>query len=377
MVGSKPWLQRYVATQRQLLAEAADQLRCPRAVLVRPHLKAGLGNRLRVLEFGLFLAVLTDRLLILDYPTRTTRSPPSEVVLLKPSAVQWDASRFPQHLRGCWNQSLQRRGLSVRRLPFNGRGMFSINFLPELHAPHVLLLDGWNHDVTPMLQRAPQLQSALRERYLDVGSFAEQSAPFAAQALSALFKPSQVLARKLDRVQIGHHIDAAVHVRVNIRANSTAAHGGTTDEQTWRDVATLMASCILGQLHAKINATVYLASNEAYVVETMRHAIQDAGHTPHNLPVMVGSYSHSGLVHGEDATTALLELLLLAKAERFVGTAGSSFSEQSLLLGAGSVKTIMFKTPFTKSKIRGSIVLPPSASQARVACAHDSATDPK
>ena len=338
----EPWLHRFVATQNILLSAVNGTLRCPRAMVVRPHPGAGLGNRLRVLACSLFLAALTERLLVFDYPSNQYAV--SELRLLRPAVVQWDPSRFPSHLRGCWTSGSQHAprqvDQSVLRLPFNGHGAFLRSEVEALIAPRVLLINGWNHDVTPALQRAPQLQAALRERRLDLGSFTHTSM-FATQALAALFRPSQMLARMLSEARRGRNgIEAAVHVRVNDAKNASR------NEQQWRHVARLMASCAVGLLRAtapgsgsvKSNATVYLASNEAYVVEEMWLAIKNTSYIPYALPTGAGGRSHSGFNHGHNATAALLDLLLLQAAERFVGTAGSSFSEHSMILGAGRIQ---------------------------------------
>ena len=54
------WLRTYNATQDRMLRGELS----PRFVLVRPHSRAGLGNRLRVARAGLTLAALTRRVLV-------------------------------------------------------------------------------------------------------------------------------------------------------------------------------------------------------------------------------------------------------------------------------------------------------------------------
>ena len=58
---TQPWLRKLNATQHAMHEGAV----APRFVVVKPHGRAGLGNRLRSVRAGLTLAALTKRLLLL------------------------------------------------------------------------------------------------------------------------------------------------------------------------------------------------------------------------------------------------------------------------------------------------------------------------
>lgn len=84
-----PWVRRYVALHSKIMqgrVAPADT----RYLLVRPHAKAGLGNRMRAIFGALSLAVLTDRALLLDFGPRSNTT---ELGFLTPALVDW---RLPE-----------------------------------------------------------------------------------------------------------------------------------------------------------------------------------------------------------------------------------------------------------------------------------------
>lgn len=87
-----PWVRRYVALHSDIMRGRAP-VKETRYLLMRPHAKAGLGNRLRAIFGALSFAVLTNRALLLDFGSRSNGT---EVDFFTPAFVDW---RFPDRIR--------------------------------------------------------------------------------------------------------------------------------------------------------------------------------------------------------------------------------------------------------------------------------------
>ena len=159
----------------------------------------------------------------------------------------------------------------------------------------------------------------------------------------------------------------AIHLRTNIeyeaqylQRHKRARH--CTDLACWARVADIFVGCARGLGEA---SSILVAADDTTVVEAAaRHAkmhFASVGSPPQD------HLHHSGLTrpakqleterdkgvsfgHG-GALGPLVDLLLLASAHTFVGTAGSSFSEQALAWGGLDRPAKLFVTPFAKSFI--------------------------
>ena len=86
-----PWIHRYTALHSRIIHGHAPP-NDTRYLIMRPHSKAGLGNRMRAILGALSLAVLTDRALILDFGPRANQT---EAQFLEPALIDW---RLPVEL---------------------------------------------------------------------------------------------------------------------------------------------------------------------------------------------------------------------------------------------------------------------------------------
>ena len=86
-----PWIHRYTALHSRIIHGHAPP-KDTRYLLMRPHSKAGLGNRMRAIFGALSLAVLTDRALILDFGPRANQT---EAQFFEPALIDW---RLPAEL---------------------------------------------------------------------------------------------------------------------------------------------------------------------------------------------------------------------------------------------------------------------------------------
>ena len=113
----------------------------PRFVVVKPHGRAGLGNRLRSVRAGLTLAALTKRSLLLDYGESQ-----AELAFLRPALIRWDRLDL-----------LERTPGKRRALANNARGMNLRNVLDD--ASVALVVSGWNHDPSVRWRENPKLET--------------------------------------------------------------------------------------------------------------------------------------------------------------------------------------------------------------------------
>ena len=137
-----------------------------RFVVVKPHGRAGLGNRLRSVRAGLTLAALTKRSLLLDYGENQ-----AELAFLRPGLIKWDRLDL-----------LERAPGKRRPLANNARGMNLRNVLDD--ASVALVVSGWNHDPSVRWRENPKLRDVVNEAGLG------RDADVASCGLRALFAPS-------------------------------------------------------------------------------------------------------------------------------------------------------------------------------------------
>ena len=201
-----------------------------RFVVVKPHGRAGLGNRLRSVRAGLTLAALTKRSLLLDYGESQ-----AELAFLKPALIRWDRLDL-----------LERTPGKRRALANNARGMNLRNVLDD--ASVALVVSGWNHDPSVRWRENPKLRDVVNEAGLG------RDADVASCGLRALFAPSGRLKvaladarrRAFDRPVFS--IASAIHLRTNIeyeneylQRHKRARH--CTDLACWARVADIMLGC--------------------------------------------------------------------------------------------------------------------------------------
>ena len=372
---TQAWLRRLNATQHAMLRGELP----PRFVVVRPHGRAGLGNRLRAARAGLTLAALTRRSLVLDYPADDR----AELAFLRPGLVEWAGL----------GRLLARTPGRRRHLANNARSM---DVPHHLDAPAVaLVISGWNHDPSTRWRENPKLRDAVRAADLGTG------ADVASCGLRALFAPSPQLktalvdARRRAFVEPVFRIAAAIHLRTNVefeaeylQRHKRARH--CLDTTCWANVADVMIGCARGLGAA---GALLVAADDTRVVEAAQRTARGFSHV--GAPPATHRH-HSGITrpttqlamerakgvafgHGS-SLGPLVDLLLLASSRIFVGTAGSSFSEQALAWGGLDRPAHLFVTPFAKSFIGHSVggegaasALPPSAEAAYALCRGDGA----
>ena len=321
-----------------------------RFVVVKPHGRAGLGNRLRSVRAGLTLAALTKRSLLLDYGESQ-----AELAFLRPALIRWNRLDLLERTPG------QRRPLAN-----NARGMNLRNVLGDQSV--ALVVSGWNHDPSQRWRENPKLRDVVNAAGLG------RDADVASCGLRALFAPSGQLKvaladarrRAFDGGPV-FSIASAMHLRTNIefeaeylQRHKRARH--CADLACWARVADIFVGCARGLGET---SSILITADDTTVVEAAaRHAkmhFASVGAPPQD------HRHHSGLTrpakqlevesakgvdfgHG-GALGPLVDLLLLASAHTFVGTAGSSFSEQALAWGGLERPAKLFVTPFAKSFI--------------------------
>ena len=229
----------------------------PRFVVVKPHGRAGLGNRLRSVRAGLTLAALTKRSLLLDYGESQ-----AELAFLRPALIRWDRLDL-----------LERTPGKRRALANNARGMNLRNVLDD--ASVALVVSGWNHDPSVRWRENPKLRDVVNEAGLG------RDADVASCGLRALFAPSGQLKvaladarrRAFDRPVFG--IASAIHLRTNIefeaeylQRHKRARH--CTDLACWARVADIFVGCARGLGET---SSILVAADDTTVVEAAaRHA---------------------------------------------------------------------------------------------------------
>ena len=366
--GGERWLVAYNDTQNRML----DGRLAPRFVVVRPHGRAGLGNRLRAVRAGLAIAALSGRALVLDYgripgrPATDSLANRTELSYLAPGLVRWDgAARLYETAR-------EKRGpaFASTTLPNNARGLDAAA-LPK-STVGALVVDGWNHDPTARIRAAAGAAAAAAGLGPEVSD-----ARYGSCALRALFRPTPRLVAELDGARSdlgGAALDAAIHLRTNIEFANDWGDGNCRDVTCWSRVAAAFAACARAAGGDRAGTrTLLVAADDRSLVDAVLRAEGGARFTAVALPAH--HRHHSGMsrpLWGLKAETAerrafghgdvlgpLLDLLLLASATVFVGTSGSSFSEQALAWGAyagaaddasaPSRAAVVFKTPFVKS----------------------------
>ncbi|KAJ1452095.1 hypothetical protein M885DRAFT_620248 [Pelagophyceae sp. CCMP2097] len=399
------WLRAWNATQHDMLEGRTELL----AVIVRPHTLGGLGNRLRAINAGFFLAVTSGRVLVLDYGPFAPRS---EVEYLRPRIVQWDALAWPEEAAAAL-RSRREVSPTPRRLHDVQGALAS--------ADHVVL-SRWNVDPSAALlgRAAGPWRAAVR----NAGLAAVPSARFAACAARALFSPSAVLRSALRDARAaagaGARFDAAIHVRTNLEFErdyisarlAKAPRDACATFDCWRAVAVNLVACAAALQPTAAPITVFFAADDGALVEAvLRDVVQAHGGRVAAVALPARYRTHSGLTRapkqvetdrGQAAFAAagangtllpLVELLLVSSAHALVGTAGSSFSAQAVALGGfaaldasrdaqpyfpphGLRPAALFRTAWLKGAARGdttALELPPDAETAALVCAafHD------
>ena len=378
----KRWVALFNETQTRMLAGVIG----PRFVVVTPHSKAGLGNRLRAVRAGLALAALTKRCLVFDYSSldpenRGRRAGESrwldgtELDVLAPNLVRWDAAR------ALYEATAKVRGRDAWTLPMNGKGLDGGKLLA--YNGLAMVVAAWNHDPTAKLLRAPAVRSAAA-----AAGLADDDGASRGCALRALFAPTPALAGALAAARAslgpGATLDAAVHLRTNIEYDRGWGRMTCRDVGCWTDVAAVFSRC--ARALARRATTLLVAADDDGLVDAARAraradfgaAVALPGRVRHHSGIsraekqlaLEASQSHV-LGHG-DVLGPLLDMLLIASADAFVGTAGSSFSEQARDWGGfgGDRKAVLFTTPYVKS-YQGdadSAPLPATPAEADLAC---------
>ncbi|KAH8056099.1 hypothetical protein JL721_10062 [Aureococcus anophagefferens] len=319
----KRWVALFNETQTRMLAGVIG----PRFVVVTPHSKAGLGNRLRAVRAGLALAALTKRCLVLDYSSldpenRGRRAGESrwldgtELDVLAPNLVRWDAART------LYEATAKVRGRDAWTLPMNGKGLDGGKLLA--YNGLAMVVAAWNHDPTAKLLRAPAVRSAAA-----AAGLADDDGASRGCALRALFAPGAALRGAPLRP-----------------------------------------------------ATLLVAADDDGLVDAARARAPTSGRRRAAGPRPPPQRHLAGGEAAREASQSrpdprrragpLLDMLLIASADAFVGTAGSSFSEQARDWGGfgGDRKAVLFTTPCVKS-CQGdadSAPLPATPAEAELAC---------
>ncbi|KAK7238899.1 hypothetical protein SO694_00026153 [Aureococcus anophagefferens] len=339
----KRWVALFNETQTRMLAGVIG----PRFVVVTPHSKAGLGNRLRAVRAGLALAALTKRCLVLDYSSldpenRGRRAGESrwldgtELDVLAPNLVRWDAART------LYEATAKVRGRDAWTLPMNGKGLDGGKLLA--YNGLAMVVAAWNHDPTAKLLRAPAVRSAAA-----AAGLADDDGASRGCALRALFGA--------DAGASGRFAAAGVAgARRDPRRRAALRRTATTLLVAADDDGLVDAA----RARADFGAAVALPGRVRHHSGISRAEKQARARA---------SQSHV-LGHG-DVLGPLLDMLLIASADAFVGTAGSSFSEQARDWGGfgGDRKAVLFTTPYVKSaRATRTAPLPATPAEAELAC---------
>jgi hypothetical protein len=342
------WLNAFMASQRSILALE----RKPRAVVLKPSMKQGLGNRLHGISFALVLATLTERLLILDYPGNV----PSELDYLAPSRVLWNASEYPERVQD-WLRTARRSKNNNRvrpSLPSSWLRQLQLQDSDVTVAP-LLLINSLFYNPTDVLLNDTLLRPLLLSRGLNQQSVRSS---VKACATHAIFSPRPALAAAFhqSRAQMGSRkiFDIAIHVR--LEENHTSQR---VPLMLSKKVASNFVTCAGGHAAslARAGQTADIAHNTSWFVAStrqmalsVRSEIELLNHGRGRFePARILSLEpsdpkafHSGLGRNSFKTaaaallSALLDLLNLASARILIGSKGSTFSEHAALISAGA-----------------------------------------
>lgn len=352
-VAEHEWLRAFNATQAAVLAGGPM-----RAVVVRPHRLAGVGNRIRAIQAALFVARHTSRVVVVENDDHLTR-------MLRPRLVQWDERAWPAPARA---------RLEAADAQIVGR---NAKLQPADLVKNVVVFDAWNDDPS----------STWRSKW----GVENEAATEASCATVALFRLSATLSRELHQVQMTGH--AALHVRTNAefedrlyvksrleRRRERRPHAALDEScdgaSCWARVGARFKACARGLVP---DAPLFVASDDHDLVT----ALQSEG--VRSLPRSVRS--HSGLLRPNASNVGpFLDLFLVASAAAIVGTAGSSFSSLALALGGFKPMVlttttnekllrpaVLFRTPFLKGPAasdKRAIDLPHSDVAAAQLCDH-------
>jgi len=217
----RSWLLKYAKLHREIMA-GERAVSDTRFLIVRPHERAGLGNRVRAIFGALSLAVLTRRALLLDFGPRTNDT---EAGLLLPGSFDWrlPAKEWP-HLWAPYEESaplpppatatnaveasgvgsrvgsgggkmrkLKQEGVAI--VYHNRESFFRTAGAPELSWPkaRALVVDSQNHDMSKALLTNPKLASLVAGAGFDLGG-KDEVRTWHSCALRALFsRPSPQL----------------------------------------------------------------------------------------------------------------------------------------------------------------------------------------
>ena len=327
------WLQKFKSTQTSILSLE----RPARAIVVRPSTRQGLGNRHIGIHTALFVAVLTERLLVIEYPA----SQRGELDFLVPSIVRWDASEFPSEVR--------------KNISWPGRTFRWRSLAKTFNYPVLLLRDADTHMMN-CLRSDPTWQGQLQKRGLDWSSarHLEGCIPHALfQATPTIKAAFAVPLDSSSRSTAPRWLySVGIHARVDQATNSERSYGwGTnaiinhTQRVGWQQPIKNMAACAASHEDAlsrqadnqgTTTPRWYVACTDQHVVDLLNDTARHLGR--HIISLPVGAVrDHSGLsrsVTNEASRVALLDILHLASAEFIVGTDGSSFTDLAVLTGA-------------------------------------------
>lgn len=105
-IGPK-WVEQYSLLHSQIM-NGSMSLSESRLLILRPHVRGGLGNRIRAMTGALAFAVLTRRALVLDLGVHAGRGNETEAGLLLPASFDWRARDPAQPGRG-WPHGVEPR----------------------------------------------------------------------------------------------------------------------------------------------------------------------------------------------------------------------------------------------------------------------------
>eukprot|EP00316_Scyphosphaera_apsteinii_P020201 CAMPEP_0119306084 /NCGR_PEP_ID=MMETSP1333-20130426/6908_1 /TAXON_ID=418940 /ORGANISM="Scyphosphaera apsteinii, Strain RCC1455" /LENGTH=653 /DNA_ID=CAMNT_0007309303 /DNA_START=348 /DNA_END=2309 /DNA_ORIENTATION=- len=319
------------------------------AVRIVPHHFGGLGNRIVGIQRGLLAAAVSDRLLLLDYGHFAAGS---EVALLRPGLIKWDAQEWPNAIQLAARESVRHResdwvSLEQALPSLSDRRTVTITLRPNVIDEHLTGL----------------LRSQRVARRLDVTDD-EREFLWRACAINALFHTSPLLDQEMKKTTeelalgdnyMGSHTDlfeVGLHLRSNNDFNDPRSRTKQNEKlHLWHSVA----HCAMGfaqQVLQQVSATTptkshmrawYVASDDEHLVEAFKIAGAAVGrrvlslpsrwkrlHSGFNTRHLRGSFT-SKILHGS-SLAALIDLHLLAKAAVFVGSAGSSYSKLAAAL---------------------------------------------